>query len=306
MQKILVIFGVVLIMAGINVTSANAEWSSVKSYTYVINEPRASLIAASGFDLAVIDYSRDGSEDESFNAGDLQLMKKKPDGGRRYILAYMSIGEAEDYRFYWQSEWNKNRPKWLEKENPDWKGNFKVKFWMDDWQKLIFGQPGAYLDKILDAGFDGVYLDIVDAYWYFQEQGRKSAEQEMIRFISDLAAYARARNPEFRIVPQNAEDLVANADYLNIIDGLGKEDWQFGLDGDGTRNPNKSISWSGQFLDRIAGTGKLVLATEYLDDPAVIRSAYQKARKRGFIPYATERELDYIRVNTGLDPEDQE
>jgi len=293
-------------MAGINVTSANAEWSSVKSYTYVINEPRASLIAASGFDLAVIDYSRDGSEDESFNAGDLQLMKKKPDGGRRYILAYMSIGEAEDYRFYWQSEWNKNRPKWLEKENPDWKGNFKVKFWMDDWQKLIFGQPGAYLDKILDAGFDGVYLDIVDAYWYFQEQGRKSAEQEMIRFISDLAAYARARNPEFRIVPQNAEDLVANADYLNIIDGLGKEDWQFGLDGDGTRNPNKSISWSGQFLDRIAGTGKLVLATEYLDDPAVIRSAYQKARKRGFIPYATERELDYIRVNTGLDPEDQE
>ena len=30
--------------------------------------------------------------------------------------------------------------------------------------------PGGCFKKILDAGFDGVYLDIIDAYWYFEER----------------------------------------------------------------------------------------------------------------------------------------
>lgn len=33
----------------------------------------------------------------------------------------MSIGEAEDYRFYWQNTWKNNKPDWLLTENPQWK-----------------------------------------------------------------------------------------------------------------------------------------------------------------------------------------
>lgn len=35
--------------------------------------------------------------------------------------------------------------------------------------KRIFGSEDSYLDKIIDQGFDGVYLDIIDAYEYYQE-----------------------------------------------------------------------------------------------------------------------------------------
>jgi len=44
-----------------------------------------------------------------------------------------------------------------------------VKYWDKEWQQIIYGTPGAYLDRILKAGFDGVYLDLVDAFEYFEE-----------------------------------------------------------------------------------------------------------------------------------------
>ncbi len=82
----------------------------------------------------------------------------------------MSIGEAEDYRYYWQDSWINNPPNWLEDENPDWEGNYKVRYWDKDWQSIIYGNDNSYLKKIINAGFDGVYLDIIDAFEYFENQ----------------------------------------------------------------------------------------------------------------------------------------
>ena len=71
------------------------------------------------------------------------------------VVCYMSIGEAEDYRYYWQNDWKPNNPSWIEKENPAWKGNYKVRYWEQEWQDVIFGNDNSYLKKILDAQFDG-------------------------------------------------------------------------------------------------------------------------------------------------------
>jgi len=57
---------------------------------------------------------------------------------------------------------------WLLDENPDWPGNYKVKYWDIEWKSIIFGASDAFLNRILDSGFDGVYLDIIDAYEYFE------------------------------------------------------------------------------------------------------------------------------------------
>lgn len=81
----------------------------------------------------------------------------------------MSIGEAEDYRWYWQKQWNSKPPAFLCSENPEWKGNYKVKYWYPDWQTIICGED-SYLSKIIQADFDGVYLDIIDAFEYFEEE----------------------------------------------------------------------------------------------------------------------------------------
>jgi cysteinyl-tRNA synthetase len=118
------------------------------------------------YDILIIDlFFHDGT---SFTTDEIAQLKTKNGGGKRKVVAYMSIGEAEDYRYYWQSAWTKNKPSWMDAENPDWPGNYKVKYWEADWQNIIYKNSDSYLNKILDAGFDGVYLDIIDAFEYYE------------------------------------------------------------------------------------------------------------------------------------------
>ena len=84
------------------------------------------------------------------------------------MISYISIGEAEDYRYYWKNEWISNPPVWLAGENPDWEGNYKVRYWQKEWQNIIYGSESSYIYKIIITGFDGAYLDIIDAFEYFE------------------------------------------------------------------------------------------------------------------------------------------
>ncbi len=120
------------------------------------------------YDILLIDLFYDDTVELS--PEDVAALKTKQSGGSRLVLAYMSIGEAEDYRYYWNVEWETAPPSWLEEENPDWAGNYKVQYWDPLWQEIIYGQADSYLTKIVDAGFDGVYLDIIDAFEYFEER----------------------------------------------------------------------------------------------------------------------------------------
>ncbi|MCH8299743.1 MAG: endo alpha-1,4 polygalactosaminidase, partial [Candidatus Marinimicrobia bacterium] len=73
----------------------------VNSWLYQLQQIDIVSIAASSFDLVVIDYSSDGSGDGEFTLSQIQQLKNSG----KIVLSYMSIGEAEDYRYYWQSGW---------------------------------------------------------------------------------------------------------------------------------------------------------------------------------------------------------
>ncbi|SFM92565.1 endo alpha-1,4 polygalactosaminidase [Methanolobus profundi] len=107
--------------------------------------------------------------DLPLTSDDISSLKVRSNGGSRLVIAYMSIGESESYRYYWDDSWRIGSPEWLDAENPDWEGNYKVRYWDEEWQSLIYGNEDAYLDMIMDAGFDGVYLDIIDAFEYFED-----------------------------------------------------------------------------------------------------------------------------------------
>lgn len=124
-----------------------------------------SSLANTNYDILIIDLF---FNDIMLNTGDINKLRTKPNDSDRLVIAYMSIGEAEDYRYYWDDDWNKNKPDWIEKENPNWKGNYKVKYWFDDWKNIIIYAQDSYLNKIINSGFDGVYLDIIDAYEYYE------------------------------------------------------------------------------------------------------------------------------------------
>jgi len=44
-----------------------------------------------------------------------------------------------------------------------------------------FGSPSSYLDRVIAAGYDGAFLDIVDAFEYYRGK-RPQAAEEMIDF----------------------------------------------------------------------------------------------------------------------------
>jgi len=154
-----------------NVNSENiTSLSEAKNFLYLINpssyktkEEFLNAIRATDYDIVIIDLFY-GSE--QLTPSEVASLKRKANGGSRLVIAYMSIGEAEDYRYYWKPEWKTKPPSWLAEENPNWPGNYKVRYWDKDWQNIIYG----YLTKILNAGFDGVYLDIIDAFEYFENR----------------------------------------------------------------------------------------------------------------------------------------
>lgn len=147
--------------------------SQVKNFLYLINPSNfntknefINAVVSTNYDLLIMDlYFTDGT---AFTQNEINQLKNKANGGKRLVISYMSIGEAENYRYYWQNNWNNNPPEWLDAENPNWAGNYKVKYWNQDWQNIIFGNENSYLKKIVDANFDGVYLDIIDAFEYYE------------------------------------------------------------------------------------------------------------------------------------------
>ncbi|MFN0032248.1 MAG: endo alpha-1,4 polygalactosaminidase [Flavobacteriales bacterium] len=150
------------------------QLSDAQNFLYLINtdqfETKAELVAAisaTNYDVVLLDFFFD---EEEYTSAEVLQMKQKANSAQRMVVSYMSIGEAEDYRFYWQPHWSFNPPEWMHGENPDWPGNYKVEYWNEEWQNIIFGNDASYLGKIVSKGFDGVYLDLIDAFEYWEEE----------------------------------------------------------------------------------------------------------------------------------------
>lgn len=275
------------------------NWLAAQNFTYQLQRPNAQRIGKTAFDLAVVSIAAAGNSPKTIPA------LKRSSGGDKIILAYMSIGEAEDYRWYWQSDWKKNPPAWLDEANPDWTGDYKVRYWMPEWQKIICGTPDSYLDKIIELGFDGVYLDIVDAYQFYEERdGRESAAREMADFVIAIAAYARQRHPGFGVFPQNAEELgIMFPDYLETVTGIGVEDLHYGYPRDHEASPADWTAEREAILDKWVAAKKLVLTIDYTVKPKQIADAYKRSLERGYVPYVTDRSLGRLRINKGFEPD---
>ncbi len=277
-------------------TPVRANLADVRGWGYQLQMVDPDLVADSPYDLMVIDYSRDGTADLAFSRDEVAAMKRRADGGSRILLAYLSIGEAEDYRSYWRPAWQTSPPAWLGEENPDWPGNYAVHYWDSQWQGLIMGGPDAYLDRIINAGFDGVYLDRIDAFDVPEPTlSRAMRMQKMTEFVSAIATYARRVRPNFIVVGQNGEELLNYAGYAATIDGVGKEDLFFGLGGDGAPNSKGELRASLTPLQRFLASGKPVFLIEYLDTPESKALAHKNAAALGVPLFIGSRELDDVR-----------
>ncbi len=328
----------VLLSEGLHVTlGAPLPMAQVNDYTYQLQGPggaNLSLgpIAATAFDLSITDYSSDGSTE--FMPADVAALQS-PAEPQRIRLAYMSIGEAEDYRWYWPLI----DPNLVAQANPQFAGNFKVKYWDPAWKDVIIHGNAtlgmSYLDRIIDQGFDGVYLDIIDAFEFFgpSEEGgvnlRRDAAREMVQFVLEIAHHARVvrGRPNFLIVPQNGSTIITDgfypADtlqpgdptspqamaalmkqrYFETIDAIGVEDVFYTGSAD-ENNPYAPDTYRLGLLAQFTAAAIPVLNIEYLTLPNLVSDFYTvHAPAAGFIPYASVRDLDVLTINAGFPPD---
>jgi cysteinyl-tRNA synthetase len=186
-------------------------------------------IAASDYDLVVLDFipSQSDATDYPMAEAIAQLHQKG-----KLVIAYIDIGEAEDYRTYWQKDWRVGNPRWITGADPDgWEGNFPVAFWYTEWRTIWLGE-GGMLEQILEVGFDGVYLDWISAYQdenvvHLAEQDGVDPLQEIIRWVGDISQFVKTRCPACVIIAQNAAELIEQEEYAETIDALAQEQTWF-------------------------------------------------------------------------------
>ena len=75
-------------------------------------------------------------------------------------------------------------------------------------------------------------------------------KEEMKTLVKEISEYSKSRKEEFIVVIQNAEEVIYNAegnidyDFLEHIDGIGKESLFFGYEGDDEKTEDEVTNYS--------------------------------------------------------------
>ena len=271
-----------------------------------------SALAAGDYDLLVVEPGHNLRDDPYPTPSMVSALRRKPDGQTRILLAYIDIGEAEDYRTYWRSSWSppsrkeRGNPDFLITVDPDgWSGNYPVAYWREEWKSIWLGPSGIVAD-LVRMGFDGVYLDWVEAY--DDDAVRLAAaedgvdpEEEMIAFIEEIGRTGRALCAGFLVVPQNAPYLVESDPerYLAAIDALAVEDTWFHGDGDAEWNDPRAGDLRQRHREEWSTPDRLKIYRRYQDHGLPVFSVdyclrrenaayvYRRARGAGLISLVT-------------------
>ncbi|MCK5036469.1 MAG: endo alpha-1,4 polygalactosaminidase, partial [Candidatus Sabulitectum sp.] len=168
MKTGLIVLGILLMVlacedsTGPSGGGAVGDLSDVEFWMYQIQDQHMDgAIEALGnthYDMLVIDQTRSIIGEEGWDsAGDVAYLQSTG----KLVICYIDVGEAEDYRWYWQAGWEVGNPSWIAGEDPDgWDGNYPVLFWHDDWKVIM----AEYLTRIINDGYDGIYLDWLEVY----------------------------------------------------------------------------------------------------------------------------------------------
>lgn len=312
----------------------------VKYWAYQIQELDApgavEALADSRYDVIVVDPTV--THDWSFQTRlmVLKLKDSKAHDGvhRKLVLAYIDIGQAEEWRWYWHgrttyeprgqcraefvSEIQVWAP-WVVACDPDgWAGNYPVAYWDRDWQDVVLGGTSlgsnlnlyfnSIMDEVVQDGFDGVYLDWVEA-WEMDEVKQRAIDDgkdsgvEMLNLIRAIRNFGKAGNASFLVIQQNSSELinkVGAAALRTAVDAIAQEGvwWDGDAVDDDWENPAGYDQASGledYYLPRLRKykeAGFPVFVCDYAFKKA--SNVYSRAAVEGFIGYATRRPLNRL------------
>jgi cysteinyl-tRNA synthetase len=295
-----------LLFVGVLAVSAQdipeRNWLAVNDYIIQLQRARVDRLAPTAYDLVIADIALAGN-----SPAEIARLQESA-GGDKLVVAYMSIGQAATFQYYWLPEWSMTgeRPEWADSPDGTWAGDIWVHYWDPRWQSIIIGGEDSYLDRIIDMGFDGVLLDRVDAATYYEERGRETAYVEMIDFVMAIAEHARERSPEFGVFTINGEDIPfsdPDSGYFETVTGILVESLYYGYPRDHGASPAGWTAIREAYLAGWVEAERLVLTVNYSRVPEHIADSYERSRENGYIPYVSDRGLSRLFIYEGFEPD---
>ncbi|WP_210247285.1 endo alpha-1,4 polygalactosaminidase [Blastochloris sulfoviridis] len=247
---------------------------------YVLQEVSPTEIAAAPVDVKIVETCDDNGT--AFAAEQVSTMTS----GSGLVLGYFSLGEAEDYRSYFSSI-----PETiLGPADPQWPGCYEVAYWTAEWLKVAKTE----VTKLIEAGYDGAYFDVVDTFqtdWAQANAPGGDAAGAMKTLVEALSAYAKSLDADFKIWVNGAEELLTDETYLDAIDGMLKENLFYNSDGSAQISA-EDTAFMLDHLHLATAAGKPVIDIEYVAGNAgKVADVYAKAAAAGLGIYVAELDL---------------
>ncbi len=238
------------------------------SACYCIGSPFA-LDDASAFDIVILD------PDEAPES----LVESLQAQGS-LVLAYINAGYAENWRWYWDLAAEAG----IVHEAAGYEGEYLVEYWSPKWHDIIL----EYAERVLEAGYDGVYLDNVDAAAVLSEAGPPwAAGVDLNESMLDLVAEVSSLGAPVLVNLGSATWLVPGLAEAGV-DGVLREETLYRLVGECTVEPVDPMEASEALaaLRQARGLGLTVIMEEYVSNKAQAALVYAVALSLGASPVA--------------------
>jgi len=268
---ILSIFCVVLLANNCSST----DKSMLSTFAVVLQNIQIDRLVNIRKEYLIIDYSFDGSKQAEIPFQDIQKLKVS---GKK-VFAYLCVGEAEDYRFYWQERFSSQWPDWIVRENPDWEGNYLVKYWEQAWKDILL----LYMDRIQSAGFDGLFLDKVDAFYDFKEEEFPGIDkkEEMKKLLLYLLEKNKREGKNFQVILNGGEE-IALEDSSIREESIGILVESLYTNGNNQERSTPEYEPREKDLKTLDRAGKKVFILEYATDKTIQLKLKKVAKKNHF------------------------
>ncbi|MDO8643656.1 MAG: endo alpha-1,4 polygalactosaminidase [bacterium] len=233
--------------------------------------------------------------DAAFLDPDVISVQGWPKGKTRYF-GYLSVGEAENFRWYWPMVKGKN---YLVEKNPIWKESTLVDIRSEEWQQLLLDKV---IPRILAKGYSGLILDTVDTAVYLEDtQAEKYAgsKRALVSFVKKI----RKKFPGILIVPNNGLEMLNGMEgdvYGVMVEDL-YTNYDFG-EKVSRRTPENLMLAKEERLDEFrARTGKPVFNVLYetSNKSELARYAIERSEEKGYDWYLTKVDLMSLGMTPG-------
>ncbi|RSN68721.1 hypothetical protein D9Q81_05220 [Candidatus Korarchaeum cryptofilum] len=209
----------------------------------------------------------------------------KPGSGKAKLIAYISVGEIEEYRSYFDEI-----KKYAIGYNPVW-GAYVADVRNPEYRNFLIERVAR---SIVERGFDGFFLDTLDSYKLVADGNERSFVDALADFVIKL----KQKYPDKLIVINRGFEIFDSVkDY---IDGFLFEDLFWGLDENLNYVP-VSDEERAYYLEKLKHISEKVpvIVVDYVDPKDVEKriKVMKAIIELGFVPYIADKELSEIGVN---------